>query len=146
MQKSGADTVESFLSGLDPERRAVLEAVRTVVLERLPAGYEETVRWGMITYELPLARYPKTYNGQPLMYAALAAQKRHFALYLTAVYQNPERAARLRDGYARAQRKLDMGKSCVRFRRLEDVPLDVIGETIADAPPDLFIAEYERTR
>jgi hypothetical protein len=146
MGADGAQTVETFLAGLEPERREVVTAVRRVILDALPAGYEETVRWGMLTYELPLSAYPDTYNGQPLMCAALASQKKHIALYLMAVYQNESRAARLREGYARAGRKLDMGKSCVRFRRLEDVPLDVIGALIADVPPPVFVAEYEQAR
>jgi hypothetical protein len=104
------------------------------------------MNWGMISYEISLEVYPSTYNGQPLSYAGLAAQKNHYALYLMAVYGDPAREARLREGFAQAGKKLDMGKSCVRFRRLEDLPLDVIGEVIASTPPDELIATYERSR
>ena len=146
MASSAAATAAEYLAGLPAERRAVVSALRDVVLRALPAGYEERTGWGMLTYVVPLARYPQTYNGQPLLYAALAAQKSHYALYLTAPYQSEAELARLRDGFARAGRRLDMGKSCVRFRRLEDLPLDVVAESIASTPPDAFVAQYEASR
>jgi hypothetical protein len=124
----------------------VVEAVRDLVLRHLPDGYEERVSWGMISYEVPLARYPETYNRQPLCFAAIAAQKHHYALYLTAVYQDPVLAARLADAYAAAGLRPDMGKSCLRFRRLADLPLDAIGAAVASVPPAAFIAQYEATR
>lgn len=139
-------TAEEYLETLPPERRAELAAVREVVLRHLPEGYEETVNWGMITYELPLARYPGTYNKQPLMYAALAAQKNHLALYLNSVYQSPERARALEKGFADAGKRLDMGKSCVRFKKADSLALDAIGDAVAGAPPEQFIAEYETSR
>ena len=146
MATSRAATVAEYLAELPEERRAVMAAVRDLVLRHLPAGYEETMNWGMISYEIPLARYPATYNKQPLSYAALAAQKNHFALYLNAVYQSEERAAALADAFARAGKRLDMGKSCLRFRRLDELALDAVAESIASTPPDAFIAGYERSR
>jgi hypothetical protein len=146
MVKSAASTVQAYLDALPAESRAVLSAVRDVVLQHLPAGYQETMNWGMISYEIPLALYPRTYNGQPLSYAGLAAQKKHYAIYLMAVYGDPGQEARLREGFTQAGKKLDMGKSCVRFRKLEDLPLDLIGEVIGGTPPDEFIALYERNR
>jgi uncharacterized protein YdhG (YjbR/CyaY superfamily) len=77
---SDAKTVEKYLEELPEERRDALEAVRRTILEHLPDGYEEVMNWGMITYQVPLDVYPDTYNGKPLMYAALASQKRHMAL------------------------------------------------------------------
>ncbi len=100
----------------------------------------------MPCWSVPLETYPDTYNGQPLCYAALAAQKNHFALYLMSVYGDPGEAKRLKEGFAKAGKKLDMGKSCVRFRRLEDLPLEVIGEIIAATSPDAFIARCEAAR
>jgi hypothetical protein len=144
--KSTASTVQEYLDSLPADRRAVIAAVREIVLRHLPQGYRETMNWGMISYEIPLEVYPTTYNGQPLSYAGLAAQKNHNALYLMAVYGDPAREARLREGFAQAGKKPDMGKSCVRFRRLEDLPLDVIGELIAGTPPDELIAAYEKSR
>ncbi len=146
MASSRATTVDAYLAELPAERRAVVAAVRDVVLRHLPAGYEETMNWGMISYEIPLARYPATYNKQPLAYAALAAQKSHFALYLNGAYQQPERASALAEGFARAGKKLDMGKSCLRFKRLDDLALDAVAESIASTTPEAFIAEYEQAR
>jgi len=146
MVKSQAATVEAYLAELPPERRAIVEAVREVVLANLPDGYRETMNWGMITYEIPLARYPDTYNGKPLMYAAIAAQKHHISLYLMGAYQDSEQETELKAGFANAGKKLDMGKSCVRFRKLEDLPLDVIGRVVASTSPDAFIAAYEARR
>src|SRR5207248_6246879 len=105
-------------------------AVRQGVRGDLPRGYREAANWGMICYEVPRERYPDTYNGQPLCYAALAAQKNHYAIYLTCVYQDPEQAAWLKGEFRKAGKKLDMGKSCLRFKRLEDLPLEAIGKVI----------------
>lgn len=95
MVRSEAGTVEAYLEELPPERREVVSEVREAILEHLPDGYEETMNWGMVSYEVPLERYPDTYNGEPVMYAALAARKRHYALYLTGVYMDEEKKARL---------------------------------------------------
>jgi hypothetical protein len=146
MATSAAPTVEAYLAELPAERRAVVSAVRDLVRRSLPAGYEEGMAFGMIGYCVPLARYPETYNGQPLGYVALAAQKNHYALYLTCAYQDPAESAWLADGFARAGKKLDMGKSCLRFTSLDDLPFDVLAEHIARTPPDRFIAQYEAAR
>ena len=146
MAKSSAGTVAGYLRELPAKRRAVLAAVRAVVRKNLPAGYRETMTWGLISYEIPLARYPNTYNGQPLCYAGLAAQKNHNALYLTDVYEDPSQAKRLRDGFRKAGKKLDMGKSCLRFQKPEDLELEVIGEIISRTSPESFIARYEASR
>lgn len=141
-----ASRVDALLDALPPDRRAALAAVRGVVLRHLPDGYEEAVRGGMITYEVPLARYPATYNGQPLSYAALAAQKNYCALYLMGVYQNSALADRLREGFREAGKRLDMGKSCVRFRSADDLALEAVGDVIASRSPEAFVAEHEAAR
>lgn len=146
MARSTAATVDEYLAELPPERRGVVSAVRDVILQHLPEGYVETINWGMISYEIPLARYPDTYNGQPLSYAGLAAQKNNYAVYLNSVYQDPALETRLRDAFAAAGKRLDMGKSCLRFRRTEDLPLRVIGEIVGAVPVDDYIAGYEATR
>lgn len=146
MVKSNATTVQEYLEELDPDRRRVVSTVRQLILDHLPEGYQESMNWGMISYEIPLEVYPDTYNGRPLSYVALAAQKRHYAVYLMGVYQNPEQEAQLREAFEQAGKKLDMGKSCLRFRKLEDVPLDVLGEVVASTPPEQFIAQYEQAR
>lgn len=145
MASSRAATVEEYLAELPPERRQVVSAVRDVVLRSLPEGYRESMGFGMIVWEIPLERYPVTYNKQPLGYAALAAQKNYYALYLS-VYQDAEQEARFREEFARAGKKLDMGKSCVRFRKLDDLPLDVVGRTVASTPPEELIRRYEESR
>lgn len=146
MARSSASTVSALLADLPPDRRAVVAAVREVILNHLPAGYVEGVNWGMIAYEIPLARYPTTYNGQPLCYAALAAQKRHYSLYLNCVYGHADRQAMLAEAYEAAGKRLDMGKGCVRFTKLADLPLDVVGRLIAMETPEQFIAGYEAAR
>ena len=144
--KSEASTVDEYLAELPDERRAAIEAVRNVILERLPDGYEETMNWGMIAYEVPLSVYSETYNGQPLMLAALASQKNHMAVYLSAVYADDDAREHFEEAYRETGKRFDMGKSCVRFRRLDDLPLDVIGDAIEAVPVGRFIETYERGR
>jgi hypothetical protein len=146
MVQSKASTVDGYLAELPEERRAVVSAVRDVIRRNLPKGYAETMGYGMITYCIPLEKYPDTYNGQPLCYAALAAQKNYYALYLNCVYQDPEQETRLREGFKKAGKKLDMGKSCLRFKKLDDLPMNILAELVAGTPPDAFIAQYEASR
>lgn len=101
------------------------------------------MNWGMIAYEVPLRTFPDTYNGQPLMYAALASQKHHMAVYLSGIYGSEQLREWFEDSYARTGLRMDIGKSCVRFRTLDDLPLDLIGEAIAAVPVDAFIALHE---
>jgi hypothetical protein len=146
MVQSKAGTVQEYLDELPEERRAVVAAVRDVVLENLPDGYRESMNWGMISYEIPLERYPVTYNKQPLSYAALAAQKNYYSLYLMSCYENSEGEGFLRDAFEKAGKKLDMGKCCVRFKKLDDLPLGAIGEVVARTPPEALIEKYEASR
>ncbi len=146
MVRSSAKTVKEYLADLPADRRKTIAAVRNVILRSLPKGYAEALNWGVISYEIPLQRYPKTYNGRPLMYAALAAQKNYAAIYLMGVYGDSSSARRLKDGFAKAGLKLDMGKSCVRFQQPEDLPLDTIGQIIASVTPEAYIAFYEAAR
>ena len=144
--KTQPATVEAYLAQLTDDRRAAISVVRNVILKNLPKGYEEVINWGMITYQIPLERYPNTYNGQPLCYAALASQKNHMAVYLTCVHGCKEIDAWFREEFRKAGKKLDMGKSCVRFKKLEDLPLAVIGKTIKRVSPKAYIAQYEASR
>jgi len=146
MVGSRAPTPEAYLAELPPERAALVSRLRDLVNANLPPGYVERMSWGMIGWEVPLERYPDTYNGQPLVYAGLAAQKNHTALYLNCVYASEARTERLKSAWAAAGRKLDMGKSCLRFKRPEDVAEGVLAETIRSIPVERFIAEYEATR
>ena len=146
MAKTAAATVEEYLLELPAERRAVIEQVRQVILDNLPPGYQETMNWGMISYGIPLERYPKTYNKQPLGYAALAAQKNYYTLYLMGAYSGSMQEGWLKEQFDRAGKKLDMGKSCLHFRKLDDLPMDVIAEAIAMVSVEDFIAQYEKSR
>ena len=146
MQTNQPRTVDEYLATLAPDRRAAIEAVRGEVLSHLPPGFEEGMAFGMIAWYVPLATFPDTYNGQPLGLAALASQKNYMALYLNNVYGDPQTERWFRARWATTGKKLDMGKSCVRFRRLDDLPLEVIGETIARTRLDRFLDHYRESR
>jgi hypothetical protein len=146
MATSAAKTVEAYLAELPPERRAVVAAVRDHVNAHLPPGYVEGMGYGMIGWTIPLARYGKTYNGQPLCYAGLAAQKNNYSLYLMGCYMDSDEDKALRAAYARAGKKLDMGKSCLRFKSLDGLLLDDIGRIIASMPVDAYIVRYEAAK
>ncbi len=146
MVTSSATTVDEYIASLPDERRKAIETVRNVVRDNLPDGYREGMQFGMIGWYVPLERFPDTYNGQPLGLAGLASQKNYMSLYLNTVYGDPATERWFRDRYAASGKTLDMGKSCVRFRKVEDLPLDVIGETIARADLDRYVAGYEAVR
>ncbi len=143
MVSSRATTVEQYLAELPDDRRADVARVREVILANLPDGFEETMQYGMIGYAIPLERFPDTYNGEALGSVALAAQKRHISVYMHALYASQELTAWFVEAYAAAGKKLNMGKSCVRFRRADDAALDVIGEAVAQVTPDQLIAAHE---
>lgn len=143
---SGATTVEEYLAGLPEERRAAISAVREVILANLPAGYEERMQYGMIGYVVPHSLYPAGYHcdpKQPLNFAGLGSQKNHMALYLMCVYMHEETRAWFEAAYAASGKKLDMGKACLRFKKLDDLPLDVIGQVIARVPAQAYIDRIE---
>lgn len=142
--QSDATTVTAYLAGLPDDRRAALEAIRQTILANLPDGYEETMNWGMIVYQVPLARYPDTYNGQPLAYAGLAAQKNHMAIYLIGIYADDAAREQFEAAYRATGKRFDMGKSCVRFKKLDDLPLALIGESIAAFSVEAFIGQIEK--
>ena len=146
MASSKAKTVEEYLAELPEDRRTVIASVRDLVNRHIPDGYVEAMSWGMIAWEVPLARYPTTYNKQPLPYVALAAQKQYYALYLTVCYANSAQDVVLRNAYADAGMKLDMGKSCLRFKKPDELLPEVIGRVIASTPVDTLIAQYEASR
>jgi hypothetical protein len=144
--RSRVTSIPEYLEQLPEDRRQALTTVRQRILDHLPAGYEETFSWGMISYQVPLSVYPDTYNKQPLMYAALASQKGHMAVYLCNVYMIPELKERLAAGFKAANKRLDMGASCVRFKKLADLPLDVIGEAIGATQMADFVQRAKDVR
>ena len=146
MVSSSANTVDGYLDALPEDRRIVVATVRDVINVHLPPGYVETMCYGMIGWVIPLADYPDTYNRQPLSLAGLAAQKQHYALYLTVSCADPALSAALRDAHARAGIRLDMGKSCLRFKSLDGLLLDAVGACIAATPVTALIARYGASR
>lgn len=137
--RSEAKTVKEYLDGLPEERRKALSKVRAVVRKNLAKGFRESMNWGMITYEVPLSLCPDTYNGKPLLYAALASQKNHMAIYLTGCYMSDATRREFESAYAAAGKRLDAGKSCVRFKKVEDLPLEVIGDAVAEYTVEEFV-------
>ena len=143
---SDAPTPRAYLDSLSEDRRRPLAKVRAVIRRNLPRGYVEAMNWGMITYEAPLRTFPDTYNGQPLAYAALASQTRHMAVYLSGIYASADLRAWFEQAYRATGLRMDIGKSCVRFTSIDQLPLDLIGEAIAAVPMDQFIAMHEASR
>lgn len=144
--KSSATTVDEYLAELPDDRREVIEAVRQVILENLPGGYEEGMQYGMIGYYVPHSLYPAGYHcdpKQPLPFASLASQKNHMAIYLFCIYTDDAHATKFREAWLKTGKKLDMGKSCVRFKKIEDVALDVLGKTIKRMTVKKFVKHYE---
>ena len=139
-------TVEEYIKGLPAERQEPVRQLVELIRRELPSGYEESMEWGMPTYQVPLSVYPDTYNKQPLMYAAVASQKNHLAVYLMTPYMDRSIRQILEDGFRKAGKKLDMGKSCLRFKELDDIPLDVVGNIIAAVPMEEYVAAAKRIR
>lgn len=144
--QSQALTVAQYLKELPDDRREAISQVRAVMLKHLPKGMEEGMSYGMITYVVPHSIYPPGYHCDPkqaLPYAALASQKNHMAVYLMCTYQTEGGEQWIRDQYQARGMKLDMGKSCIRFKKVEQLALDVIGEALGRMTTAGFIANYE---
>lgn len=146
MATSSAVSVDEYLAELPADRRAVVSTLRDLIVANLPPGYSEGMLYGMIGYAIPLSRYPNTYNGQPLAIAGLASQKGHLSLYLMSVYGDPALCAWFVEQHQKAGKKLDMGKSCIRFRTLDDLELPAIAEVIRRVSVESYIEHYESVR
>ena len=146
MVSSRAVTVAQYLAELPRDRREVISAIRDVINRNLPTGYVETMNWGMICWEIPLSRVPDTYNGHPLAYMSLAAQKNNFALYSIGTYAGPELTNWLREEFRRAGQRLDMGKSCIRFGSADGMPMSVVERLASYMTVEQFLEWYERSR
>lgn len=147
MQDKKSTTVAAYLKSLPADRRKELETVRQTILRNLDPDYEEGMEYGMIGYYVPHRLFPAGYHcdpSKPLCYAGLAAQKNHLSLYLMCVYGSPELRSWFEQAWRKSAKKLDMGKSCVRFQKAEDLALDVIGAAIRRVPAQKYIAEYEK--
>jgi Domain of unknown function (DU1801) len=147
--KSEAVSVEQYLAALPEDRRQALQAVRQVILKNLDKDYEEGMQYGMIGYYVPHRVYPPGYHcdpKQPLPFAGLGSQKNYMALYLMCTYGDTAHANWFREAWDKTGKKRDMGKSCVRFKKLDDLPLDVIGEAIRRVPAQKYIEYCEAAR
>ncbi|HWB07943.1 MAG TPA: DUF1801 domain-containing protein [Pirellulales bacterium] len=147
--QSKAATVAQYLAELPDDRRQAIEAVRSVILGSLDRDYEEGMQYGMIGYYVPHRVYPAGYHcdpKQPLPFAALASQKNYMSLYMMCVYGDSPHARWFQEAWAKTGKKLDMGKACVRFKSLEDLALDVIGEAIRRVPARKYIEFCEAAR
>jgi uncharacterized protein YdhG (YjbR/CyaY superfamily) len=138
--QSDAKTVTAYLATLPDERREVVTTLRDTVRANLPEGYEEAMTWGMITFQVPLSLEPNTYNGQPLAYVAIAAQKNGYSFYWMADDGDSKLAA----AWGNTKRKPDIGKSCLRFKSLADVDLPTIGKLVATVSVAARIAQAKR--
>ena len=143
---SEVQDVEEYLASLPEDRREAITAIREVVVKNLPKGYGEGMQWGMPSYFVPLSAYPSGYNcqpEQPLPFVGFASQKNHMAFYGFCIYIDEVLKDRFIEDWKKTGKKLDMGKSCVRFKKLEDVPLKVIGDAVKRVPMKKYIKQYE---
>jgi hypothetical protein len=144
--QSSAKTVKEYLASLPADRRAAIEGVRRTILDNLDPTYEEGMQYGMIGYYVPHAVFPAGYHcdpKQPLPFVCLASQKNYMSLYMGCVYGDSDLARWFKAAWAKTGKKLDMGKSCIRFKKLDDLPLAVIGEAIARMPAKKWIEVYD---
>lgn len=147
--KIAASSVQDYLSKLPADRRAAIEAVRRTILKNLDSGYEEGLQYGMIGYYVPHRIFPAGYHcdpKQPLPFASIASQKNHMAVYLMCIYLDKPHGKWFIDAYARSGKKLDAGKSCIRFNKIDDLALDVIGEAVRRWPAKAYVDHYEKLR
>ncbi|MBS0189572.1 MAG: DUF1801 domain-containing protein [Phycisphaerales bacterium] len=144
--QSKASTVAAYLASLPADRRAALEAVRKVILKNLDKDYEEGMGYGMMGYHVPHRVYPAGYHcnpEQPLPFAGLASQKNYMSIYLMCIYGESEHSKWFAEAWKKSGKKLDMGKACIRFKKVEDLALDVIGEAIRRMPAKKYIEMME---
>lgn len=138
--------VASYFAGLDPVKRDSINPVFEVLTESIPEGYQLGMHWGMPTWVVPLETFPDTYNKQPLAFVGLAAQKNYNSLYLMFLYSDSEDEAAFRSEWATTGLKLDMGKSCLRFRSPADLDLGIIARAVSATPVEHFLTTYQRVQ
>jgi len=144
--QSKAATADEYLKELPEDRREAIAHLRKLINKNLPKGYVEHMGYGMLCWSIPLQRYPNTYNKQPLGIVALASQKQYMSLYLFGTYSDPAVEAWFNEAWKKSGKKLDMGKSCLRFKKLDDLALDVVTEVVGKVTPEALIARYEEVR
>lgn len=147
--QSKATTVQQYLAEVPADRRAQLNAVRAVIKKNIDKGFEEGVGYGMIGWSVPHSTYPAGYHCDPktpLPFAGMAAQKNHLSLYIMSVYFDGKDYQWLRDQFAKAGKKLDMGKSCIRFQKADDLPLEAIGQIFKRTTVKRYVKLYDDLR
>ena len=144
--QSKAETVAEYIKTLPKERKDAVIKLRKVILKNLPKGYEESMQLGMIGYTVPLKSHSNTYNKQPLAYASIASQKNHMSIYLMNIYSDKKTANWFVKEFKKTGKKLNMGKCCIRLKKIEDLPIELIGKAIAKKPVKEFIEKYELSR
>jgi uncharacterized protein YdhG (YjbR/CyaY superfamily) len=141
-----AANIEEYLNALPEDRRAAVEAVRKVIRKNIDKKFEEGMQYGMPAWYVPHRIYPAGYHcdpTQPVPFVSVASQKSHVAIYMFCIYAAPGEAERFERAWKATGKKLDMGKGCVRFKKLEDVPLEVVGDAIKRATMKQFLEHYE---
>ena len=149
MVQSKAATAQQYIQELPAEKRSVVEKVRRVILDNLPKGYEEMMQYGMLSYAVPLSVYPSGYGRDkktPLMYLGLAAQKNFYVIHSIALYADSKLLEWFTIEYKKSGKKLDMGKGCIRFKKLEDLPLELIAKLAAKIKPEQYAEIYDKLR
>lgn len=145
--QSKAITVDEYIKDLPEDRKEVIEKIRKVILDNLPKGFEESMGYGMMGYAVPHSIYPKGYHCDPkapLPFIGLASQKNFIALYHMGIYAEPS----LLDWFVsefpkHSKSKLDMGKSCIRFKKMNDIPYELIGQLVSKMTTEDWINKYE---
>jgi hypothetical protein len=138
--------ITEYLSAIEGDRGEAVRAVFDTVQAAMPEGYELAEWRGAPVWEIPLATFPKTYNGNPLSYVALMAQKNYNSLYLMGLFSDPQSSDEFREAWTGSGLKLNMGKSCLRFKTLADVNLDLIAETVASITVERYLDTYVRNK
>lgn len=145
--QSAATTPEEYIGALPEDRKQAMTQLRTSILEHLPGGFKEIISHGMVSYVVPHSLYPKGYHcnpAQPLPFLSIASQKNYVALYHMGLYADPDLLNWFTEAYAKQSKtKPDMGKSCIRFKKPEQIPFGLIGELVSKMTPQQWIETYE---
>lgn len=146
MVSSKAETAQKYLEELNTERRETLEKIRKIILENIPKGFVEEMQYGMICYNIPIEKYPNTYNKKALTIAAIASQKNYASLYLMGIYADKEMEKWFKGELIKSSKNMKMGKSCINFKKIEDLDLELIKKVIEKITPEKYIEMYEKSR
>jgi len=146
--QSKAATVDDYLKEIPEERQAAMKKLRAVIKKNIPKGFKESMGYGMMGYSVPHSKYPAGYHcnpADPLPFMGIASQKNFIAIYHMGIYADPRLLKWFTDAHAKTSpKKLDMGKSCIRYKKMEDIPFDLIGDLASKMTPDDWIALYEK--